>query len=166
MINQPINPHGSFNGVTVHENAEFLYQSKEATHAVRWGIADYCVLIPFGIWGFTSASYMILPALVSLLYIPRRVTQTFYFTWHAELIPHEEVICFWKSGSFGGIRRIYVDVKNLEKVDASFVKNNLMWTGNMFDQNMVFRDMESLEVFVFDKNGIWNEDTLNHKLLY
>lgn len=36
---------------------------------------------------------------------------------------------------------------------------------NMFDPNMVFRDMETKEIFVFDRNGIWNEDTLNHKLL-
>jgi hypothetical protein len=37
---------------------------------------------------------------------------------------------------------------------------------NMFDPNMVFRDQESKEIFVFDSNGIWNEDTLKHKLLY
>jgi hypothetical protein len=36
----------------------------------------------------------------------------------------------------------------------------------MFDQNMVFRDMETKEVFVFDTNGAWNEDALKHKLLY
>jgi hypothetical protein len=36
----------------------------------------------------------------------------------------------------------------------------------MFDADMVFRDMETKEVFVFDANGIWNEDTLKHKLLY
>ena len=37
---------------------------------------------------------------------------------------------------------------------------------NMFDPDLIFRDMESKEIFVFDKNGIWNEDALNHKLLY
>lgn len=31
---------------------------------------------------------------------------------------------------------------------------------------MVFRDMESREVFVFDSNGIWSEDTLKHPLIY
>lgn len=41
----------------------------------------------------------------------------------------------------------------------------LLWGMNMFDQNMVFRDMETKEVFVFDRNGLWNEDTLNHKLI-
>jgi len=33
------------------------------------------------------------------------------------------------------------------------------------DSKMVFRDMESKEIFVFDANGIWNEEALNHKLL-
>jgi hypothetical protein len=36
----------------------------------------------------------------------------------------------------------------------------------MFDQNMVFRDSETKEVFVFDANGIWNEETLAHKLIH
>lgn len=36
----------------------------------------------------------------------------------------------------------------------------------MFDKNLIFRDMETKEFFVFDINGIWNEDTLNHKLLH
>lgn len=31
---------------------------------------------------------------------------------------------------------------------------------------MCFRDMETKEVFVFDANGIWNEQALSHKLLY
>jgi hypothetical protein len=31
---------------------------------------------------------------------------------------------------------------------------------------MVFRDMSTKEVFVFDVNGVWNQDTLKHKLLY
>jgi hypothetical protein len=41
----------------------------------------------------------------------------------------------------------------------------LMWGMNYFDQNMVFRDQDSKEIFVFDTNGIWNQDTLNHKLI-
>lgn len=74
MITKPINPHGSFSGVTVHENAEFLYQSKEASDSVRWGYNDYTVVAAFGLWSFTSLSFMILPALISLLLIPRRAT--------------------------------------------------------------------------------------------
>jgi hypothetical protein len=59
-----------------------------------------------------------------------------------------------------------VDIKNLEKVSADVISNPLMWTGNMFDNNMVFRDLQTREIFVFDKQGIWNEDALKHPLLY
>ena len=30
---------------------------------------------------------------------------------------------------------------------------------------MIFKDSYSGEVFVFDKEGIWNKDTLEHPLL-
>jgi len=46
------------------------------------------------------------------------------------------------------------------------IPNELMWTVNMFDDNMVFRDSQSQELFVFDKQGMWNENTLKHPLLY
>ncbi len=66
---------------------------------------------------------------------------------------------------FGQICKHYVDIKNLEKVEAEAIPNQLMWTGNLFDQNMVFRDMSNDEIFVFDKQGQWNLDTLNHPLI-
>lgn len=59
-----------------------------------------------------------------------------------------------------------MDIKNLEKIEPEVLKNPLFWEVDMFDPSLVFRDMETHEIFVFDKSGIWNEDTLNHKLLY
>lgn len=56
----------------------------------------------------------------------------------------------------GEIRRIYVDIKNLEKIDSDMVGAPLMWDQAVFDSQMCFRDTESLEIFVFDKNGVWN----------
>ena len=81
-------------------------------------------------------------------------------------MPHTEQVVFHKAGLFMGLRRIYVDIKNLEKIEADVVPSKIMWGINIFDPNMVFRDMETKEVFVFDANGIWNEDTLKHKLLH
>jgi hypothetical protein len=66
----------------------------------------------------------------------------------------------------GLVERHFVDVKNLEKVPVEAIANKLMWTGNMFDKNLIFRDMETEEVFIFDKQGIWNEEALKHPLLY
>jgi hypothetical protein len=88
---------------------------------------------------------------VSLAFIPRRWTQQRYFTWHAELLPHSEQVVFHKSFLFGQVSKHIVDIKNLEKVSSEAIENKLVWTGNLFDQNMVFRDMESQELFIFDK---------------
>jgi len=108
----------------------------------------------------------LLPMLISSLMVPRRLVQTNYFCWHAELLPHSEQVVFHKSGVFGTTMRHTVDIKNLSKVSAEMVKNPLMWTGNMFDPEMVFMDSLTREVFVFDKRGIWNQDAIEHPLLY
>jgi hypothetical protein len=42
-------------------------------------------------------------------------------------------VVFYKSNVFGHIAKHYVDIKNLEKVDAEVIPNELMWTGNLFD---------------------------------
>lgn len=159
--------HGEFNGVTTHENAQFLYQSNQANWVLKWGYSDFTSVGLFGCWLLIPhASYTILPALISLLFIPRRWTQQRYFTWHAELLPHTEQVVLHKTFLFGQVDKHIVDIKNLEKVPAEAIPNALMWTGNMFDQNLVFRDSESEELFVFDKNGIWNENALKHPLLF
>jgi hypothetical protein len=75
-------------------------------------------------------------------------------------------VVFHKAGFFGKIKRTVVDIKNLEKIDAEVINNPMLWTYDMFDPNLIFRDMESKEVFLFDRRGIWNEETLKHKLLF
>jgi hypothetical protein len=73
---------------------------------------------------------------------------------------------FHKANLFGKVKRIYVDIKNLEKVGVEAVNSQILFQINMFDADLIFRDQETKEVFVFDKYGIWNEDTLKHKLLF
>lgn len=80
-------------------------------------------------------------------------------------MPHSEQVVFHKSFLFGGFHKFVVDIKDLEKVETDAIENKLMWMGNVFDQNLVFRDAATNEMFVFDRDGIWNEDTLNHQLL-
>jgi hypothetical protein len=41
-----------------------------------------------------------------------------------------------------------------------------MWEINTFDPDLCFRDAASKEIFVFDRNGHWNKDALEHPLLY
>lgn len=165
-VNNVIDTQGSYNGITTHENGQFLYQSKEARYAVMTGYADYVAAGATLAW-LGGIQIALLPMLVSYLYVPRRWTQALYFTWHAELLPHTEQVVLHKSFLGGGISRHVVDIRNLEKVEAEdAIQNNLMWTGNMFDKNLVFRNAENGEIFVFDKNGVWNEDVLKHPLLY
>ena len=67
---------------------------------------------------------------------------------------------------FGGVRRHIVDIHCLEKIGSDQVEAPLMWMINMFDPDLIFRDSASGEVFVFDKNGHWNAEALEHPLLY
>ena len=88
-----------------------------------------------------------------------------YFCWHAELLPHTEQVVFHKSNLFGSIDRRYVSIHNLEKIDAADVQSPLMWDINMFDPDLCFRDASTGEQFVFDKQGFWNKEALEHPLL-
>lgn len=36
---------------------------------------------------------------------------------------------------------------------------------NTVDVNLIFRDRTTQELFVFDRNGLWDRDTLEHELL-
>jgi hypothetical protein len=157
---------GFAGGVKTSENGQFLYKSDQADAVLRARVMDYFFLLSFGGWVGGLHPLLILPFLVGCLSLPRKLAIMNYFVFHAELLPHTEQVVFHKGDFFGNVRRVIVDVKNLEKIDADVVPNKMMWAVNMFDQNLVFRDMETKEVFVFDANGIWNEDTLKHKLLY
>lgn len=127
---------------------------------------DYFLLFSLGGWLGGVSNFLLVPFLVASLSLPRKLAIINYFTFHAELLPHTEQVVFHKGDIFGNVRRIIVDIKNLEKIEADTVPSKMLWAVNMFDQNMVFRDMETREVFVFDANGIWNEDALKHKLLF
>jgi len=80
-----------------------------------------------------------LPFLVSCALVPRRWAQQRHFTWHAELLPHTEQVVFHKSFLFGQVDKIFVDIKNLEKCGPEAINTPLMWQGNLFDEDMVFR---------------------------
>lgn len=159
--------HASFNGVQTHENGVFLYQSKQAPFVLKWGYGDFVTVGLFTTYMLVpSYNFLLLPTLISCAFIPRRWVQQKYFTWHAELLPHTEQVVFHKSHLFGQVDKHIVDIKNLKKVPAELVTNDLMWSSNLFDPDFVFQDEATQELFVFDKQGIWNKDALEHPLLY
>ena len=158
--------HGGLNGVKSHENGVFLYKSHQAEYFIKSRITDYFMLGCFGGWISGMSAFLIMPLFVSLLSMPRKLAGVRFFTFHAELLPHTEQVVFHKATLFGNVQRIYVDIVNLEKIEADRVPSALMWDSNVFDANFVWRDRQSLEMFVFDTSGIWNKEALEHPLLH
>ena len=71
-------------------------------------------------------TFAYIPFIYILLSSPRTVAILTNFTFHAELLPHTEQIVFHKASYFGKVKRIYVDIKNLEKIDAATVPSKLL----------------------------------------
>jgi hypothetical protein len=94
---------------------------------------DYFLLLSFGGWIAGFSPVLIVPFLVACLSLPRKIAVSHYFTFHAELLPHTEQVAFHKVDHFGNVRRVLVDIKNLEKIEADIVPSKMLWAVNMFD---------------------------------
>ena len=158
--------HAGLSGVMTHENGIHLYKSPMARYAARRQLTDYA-FIGFGL-GFMGgvSSFWFLPFALMAIQVPRKLNTMTHFCWHAELLPHTEQVVFHKTSMFGKTERFYADIRNLEKIDSTEVVAPLMWEINTFDPELCFRDTVSREIFVFDKEGFWNKDALEHPLLY
>ena len=154
-----------FGRVTTHENGIHLYKSKEMPYVSLRQTSDYALL------GYATAFLsgvnwiLFLPTVYLCLSFPRKISTMRYFCWHAELLPHTEQVVFHKTNLFGAIERQYVSIHNLEKIDSADVQSPLMWDINMFDPDLCFRDASTGEQYVFDKQGFWNKEALEHPLL-
>ena len=158
--------HAGFSGVKTHENGIFLYKSSQADAAVFARFMDYVFVGCLGGFFTGVSNFLFLPIFVHACTIPRKFAGMRHFTYHAELLPHTEQVVFHKVTLFGQAIRHYVDIRNLERVDASRVNSKLIWDVNFFDSQMIFRDTTTTEMFVFDARGIWNQEALEHPLLY
>ena len=158
--------HANFNGVMTSENGLFLYKSSQADEAIKGRLLDY-LLLGSGLGFITGASpWLFLPFVYLALALPRKLAGMHYFCFHAELQPHTEQVVFHKADWYGQVKRVHVDIKNLEKINADILPGNQLWKINMFDEDLIFRCAESKEVFVFDRYGLWNKDALEHPLLH
>jgi len=112
-------------GAKTSENGLFLYKSLQSDELQRSRIADYTILFSFlGLVGGYSP-FLIVPLFAAtVMQVPKRLAVMHYFTFHAELLPHTEQVVFHKVGLYGKVRRIYVDIKNLEKIDHTTVPSN------------------------------------------
>ena len=154
-----------FAGAKTHENAMFLYKSHQAEYFVKHRSIDFlCLTALIGFVGGFSP-FLFLPVFWTMTKVPRYLAEVHYFTFHAELLPHTEQVVFHKVKLYGGIEKHFVNINSLEKVDVDHVKSSIFWNVNMFEKQMLFRCSETQEVFVFDRNGVWNKEALNHPLL-
>jgi hypothetical protein len=153
--------------VLLHENNKVLYSSPHtANYALQWHKFDYLYVLLFGGWITGIAPHFILPGVFLLVMLPHRMTVANYYTFHAELMPHTEQVVFLKGKHFGALKQVVVDIRNLEKIEMDAFPSAYLVNMRTLDTNMIFRDMETKEIFVFDSNGLWNEETLKHRLLY
>lgn len=148
--------HAGFSGVKTHENGVFLYKSTQAEYAVVSRFMDYFWLGCLGGFATGASNFLFLPLFVASVQLPRKWAAMRHFTYHAELLPHTEQVVFHKVTLFGAPVRHYVDIRNLERVDAEMVGSPLLWDINTFDSQMIFRDTTTTEFFVFDSSGVWN----------
>ena len=157
--------YGGLSGVVTHENGIHLYKSPEAKNVVIRQLTDYTALGFLLAWLSGVNPFIVMPLFYVTIQMPRKISTMKFFTWHAELLPHTEQVVLSKVSLFGQIERHYVDIRNLEKIDSDQISAPLMWEINMFDADLCFRDASTGEQFVFDRQGFWNKEALDHPLL-
>jgi hypothetical protein len=124
---------GFAGGVKTSENGIFLYKSNQADAILRSRFTDYFILFGSAAWLSGMSSLILMPVIVASLSLPRKLAIMSYFTYHAELLPHTEQVVFHKGDMFGNVRRVIVDIKNLEKIEADIVPSKMLWASNFFD---------------------------------
>ena len=116
-----VDNHNGFGNVLTHENAVHLYKSPDAPYVLMRQLTDYTSL------GFLTAfltgvnPFIVMPLFLVAIQMPRKISTMQYFTWNAELLPHTEQVIFSKASLFGQVERHYVNIRDLEKIDADQV---------------------------------------------
>lgn len=99
-----------------------------------------------------------------------------YFTTKAmvfrmDILPETEQLHIMKIGAFGLPYSRIVDIKRLERInhekDTTYA---LRWIKQYTwipkeDKNLVYRSMDTGEIFTFSLKGVWNKEGLEHELL-
>jgi hypothetical protein len=82
--------HEGLGGVKVHENSIFLYKSNQANSLIRSRVIDFLYLFSFGGLILGYSNFLFLPLVAAGVSAPRKLAALYYFTFHAELLPHTE----------------------------------------------------------------------------
>lgn len=88
-----------------------------------------------------------------------------------DLIPETEQLHILKVGLLGLPYSRLVNIKNLEKIDYQKDTSypfrwfkSIIWIPKE-EKNMIYRDIESDEIYSFSPNGDWSQEGLDHELL-
>ena len=126
--------HSGFNGVRCHENSVFLYKSHQAEWASKHRYLDYFAAGCIGGYLAGVSPFLFIPSFFLMVRYPRVLANAYYFTVHAELLPHTEQVVFTKVKFFGGYERHFVPISALEKIDDPSELNGIFWQVAMHDE--------------------------------
>lgn len=153
--------------VSIHENSVFLYKSNQSSYWVGSRVYDYFAFsaLFYGLF-ITPMPLMWLPIIPYMAEFPKFYLHTSLVTLRADFLPHSEQVVFTKAGFFGNVRHSISDTKNLVKINAKSVpSSHYVFKRPELDSEFVWKDISTGEIYVFDTEGVWNEDGLNHPLL-
>lgn len=153
--------------VALHENSVFLYKSGEMNHWIGARVYDYIAFssLVYGCF-FAHMPLLWLPIIPYLAEFPKFMMYSKYVTLRADFLPHSEQVVFTKVRLFGTITHSIVDTKNLVKIEAQSIPEHVRLFKRLdLDSRFIWKDNSTGETFVFDSNGIWSEEGLNHPLL-
>lgn len=89
-----------------------------------------------------------------------------------DLLPEREQLHIIKIGVFGFQRSVLVRIKDLEKIHF---EEDLMYPARWYksvlwvpkeNNELVYRNKETGEIFTFSNYGIWNKRGIEHELLH
>lgn len=158
-----------FNPPKIHENSVFLYQStSRATYMRRTRTMEApLILASYMLFLHPIATTLTLAAAYYINLNAMHFEVARRFVTRMDLLPHLEMVAFQKVGLFGRPVTKLVRIKDLERVEPDFSKENAFWGYNTdLDADLMFKDKSTGELFVFDSNGYWNWEGISHKLLY
>jgi hypothetical protein len=156
----------------IHENSVQLFFSPEISATMRahrgseyayWFFALFVMKMPLFVVPCATMAYTFFTN--AAIYEPCR-----RFVIRMDLLPHLEMVHFQKVGMFGQLYSKLVRIENLEKVDIESIRTQEQWfwalNAATTNEDMIFRDKETGEYYLFDRFGHWDWKGISHELLY
>lgn len=158
-----------FNPPKIHENSIFLYQSTaKATRMKLSRAAEVpAAALLYALWPHPMLTTTIIALTYMIMLRASHFEVAKRFVTRMDLLPHLEMVAFQKVGPFGRPVTRLVRIQDLEKVEPEFSKENAFWNYNIWlDNDLMYKDKSTGELFLFDRSGYWNWEGISHKLLY